>query len=325
MQNIKAHIQQNQYKPVYLLYGNEAYLKKLYKNKLKDGVLGDSDEMNYSYFEGKGIDINKIVDIAQTLPFFSERRLIIIENSGLFKAQNDLTDHLKSFSSTTIIVFVESEVDKRNRLFKAVKDRGTVSEMNGLDEKNLKMWVASILNKDNKKITEQSLMYFLSKSGTDMENICREIEKLICYTLDRDVITNPDIDAVCTVQITNKIFQMIDAIASKKQETALDLYYDLLSLKEKPTSILYLITRHFNLLLQVKELSGLGYNNTIISQKVGLPPFAISKYVQQGKNFTSKILVEALHSCTDIEQQIKTGYLIDKMGVELLIVTYSQK
>lgn len=325
MQNIKAHIQQNQYKPVYLLYGNEDYLKKLYRNKLKDGVLGDSDEMNYAYFEGKGIDINKVVDIAQTLPFFSERRLIIIENSGLFKAQSDLADYIKTFPTSTILVFVEHEVDKRNRLFKAVKELGTVSEMNGLDEKNLKMWVASILNKDNKKITEQTLLYFLSKSGTDMENISQEIEKLVCYALDRDVISNQDVDAVCTTQITNKIFQMIDAIASKKQAVALDLYYDLLALKEKPTSILYLITRHFNLLLQVKELNGLGYNNSIISQKVGVPPFAISKYTQQGKNFSTKILVEALHSCTDIEQQIKTGYLIDKMGVELLIVTYSQK
>ncbi|ROR30585.1 DNA polymerase III delta subunit [Mobilisporobacter senegalensis] len=323
MRTIKEHIKLNTYKPVYLLYGEESYLKNLYKNKLKEGILLGSDEMNYSHFEGKGIEINKVIEIAETLPFFSDRRLIMIENSGLFKAQNDLADYIKRIPEGTHIVFVESEVDKRNRLFKAVKDIGVISEMNGLDENNLKLWITSILDKDNKKITGNTLMYFLNKSGTDMENISQELEKLICYTMEREVITSEDIDEICTTQISNKIFQMIDAIASKKQSNALSLYYDLLSLREKPMSILFLITRHFNMLYQVKELETVRVNNTVISQRTGLPPFAVSKYITQSKNFSPIILKEALNSCADIEEQVKTGRLIDTMGVELLIVKYS--
>lgn len=324
MQNIKEHIKLNQYKPVYLLYGTEAYLKKLYKNKLKDGILGDSDAMNYTYYEGKGIDIYKVIETAETLPFFSERRLIIIENSGLFKSQSDLADYIKKIPETTHLVFVENEVDKRNRLFKAVKDCGMVSQMDGMDENNLKLWVTSLLNKSGKKITANTLLYLIGKSGTDMENLSNEIEKLICYALDRDVITNEDIDAVCVTQISNKIFQMMDAIASKKQSEALKLYYDLLTLKEKPLSILFLLSRHLNILLQVKELSGQGYNNTVISQKIGVPPFAVGKYSSQSKNFKKDVLIQALHSCVDVEEQVKTGRMMDQMGVELLIVEFSR-
>lgn len=323
MQLIKEHIKQNTYKPVYLLYGAETYLKNLYRNKLKVGIMGDSDDMNYAHFAGKGIDISSIMEIAETLPFFNDRRLITIEDSGLFKAQSDLADYIKTIPETTHIVFVETEVDKRNRLYKAVKDVGTISEMNGLGDKNLKLWILSILNKEDKKITENTLMYFLGKTGTDMGNISQEMEKLICYTMGRAIITVEDIDAICTSQITNKIFLMIDAIASKKQSKALELYYDLLSLKEKPLSILFLITRHFNLLFQVKDLSALNFNSTIISQKAGLPPFAVSKYIVQSKNFTKDILKEALNTCADTEEQIKSGRLIDVMGVELLIVKYS--
>lgn len=325
MKNIKEHIKQNQFKSVYLLYGQEAYLRNLYKGKLKEAILNGSDEMNYSYFEGKGIDVNKVTEIADTLPFFSERRLIIIENSGFFKSQNDLADYIKGIPDTTYFVFVENEVDKRNRLYKAIKEVGTISEMNGLDERNLKLWIASIIGKDNKKITESTLMYLLSKTGTDMENISCELEKLICYSLDNDIITNEDIDAVCTTQITNKIFQMIDFVASRQQSKALELYYDLLTLKEKPMSILFLITRHFNMLIQVKDLLRLGYNNTIISQKTGLPPFSISKYITQGKAFKMQDLKEALAFCADVEERVKTGRLVDTMGVELLIVKYSSK
>lgn len=323
MQNINEHIKSNQYKPVYLLYGSEDYLKKLYKNKLKDGILGNSDEMNYSYYEGKGIDVSKVIEMAETLPFFHDYRLIIVENSGLFKAQSDLADYVKNMPSTTHIVFVEQEVDKRNRLFKAVKDVGTVSLMDGMEENTLKLWVTSILNKDQKKITGNTLTYFLNKTGTDMELLSNEIEKLVCYVIDRDVITVEDIDAVCGTQVTSKIFQMIDAIASKKQNVALQLYYDLLTLKEKPLSILFLISRHFNILLQIKELNESGYGNSIMAKKVGIPPFAVGKYVGQSKNFKKSLLVEALQSCIDMEERIKTGRLVDQMGVELLIVEYS--
>lgn len=325
MKNIKEHIKLNQFKSVYLLYGTETYLKKLYKDKLKSAILGDSDGMNYSSFEGKGVDVSKIISVADTMPFFSDRRLILIENSGLFKAQSDLADYIKTIPETTHIIFLENEVDKRNRLFKAVKSEGTVSEMNSLDETNLKLWIASMLDKDKKKITQDSILYLLSKTGTDMDNILNEVEKLICFAIDREVISNEDIDAVCTTQITGKIFLMVDAIGSRNQEKALELYYDLLALKEKPMTILYLITRQFNILIQVKDLFGLGYNNTVISQKTGLMPFTIAKYISQTKNFTMKTLKEALVSCAEIEEQIKTGRLIDKIGIEILIVRYSAK
>lgn len=325
LKNIKEHIKQNQFKPVYLLYGAESYLKKLYKDKLKEAILKGSDDMNFSYFEGKGAEVSKIIEVAETLPFFSERRLIIIENSSLFKSQNDLADYMKSIPATTHIVFIESEIDKRNRLFKAVKAQGTVAEMNSLDEANLKLWIASLLDKDKKKITGDSVLYLINKVGTDMDNIQNEVEKLVCYAMDRDIITVEDIDAVCTVQITGKIFQMVDAIGNRNQEKALELYYDLLSLKEKPMSILFLITRQFNILIQVKNLLAIGKSNAQVSQITGLMPFTISKYASQAKNFPLHTLREAIQSSAEIEEQIKTGRLIDKIGVEVLIVKYSAK
>src|SRR5699024_5340204 len=118
---------------------------------------------------------------------------------------------------------------------------GTVTEMKGLNDKNLKIWIASILKQDHKRITEATVSYLLGKTGPDMENILNEVEKLTCYALDRDIITKEDIDAVCTEQVEGKIFQMIDAIAIKDNDMALNLYYDLLSLREKPLSILFLL------------------------------------------------------------------------------------
>ena len=307
MKTIKEHIKNNQYKPAYLLYGTEDYLKKLYQGKLKDGILGSGDEMNYSYFEGKGISVEQIVASAQTLPFFSDRRLIMIKNSGFFKSQNDLADVIRDFPDTTVLVFVEQEVDKRNRLYKAVKEIGVISEMTEMDEKNLKLWVASQLQQSGKKITENTVSFLLNQAGTNMNILANEVEKLACFAMDREVIT------------------IEDARANGNQNQAFDFYYDLLTLREKPLSILYLITRHFNILLQVKELAGHGYHNSVIAGKVSVPPFAVNKYIAQSKNFTMGRIKEALETCASIEEQVKTGRLNEMMGVELLIVTYSKR
>ncbi|MDF2538193.1 MAG: hypothetical protein K0S76_1214 [Herbinix sp.] len=303
MKVIKEHIKSGSFKSFYLLYGSEDYLKKLYREKLKTAILGDNNDMNFSYFEGKDLNQKELTAVAQTLPFFSERRLVIIENSGLFKSTSEISEILVTSPESTTLLFVESEVDKRNKLFKMIKDHGYVSEINGLDEKNLKLFVASLLEQEGKRVTEQTVSYLLEKTGSDMENIRSEVEKVTGYALDRDIVTQQDIDAVVTVQTTGKIFQMIDAIGLKQQNKALSLYYDLLSLREKPMSILFLITRHFNILMQVKEQFTKGTSPSVISERVGIPPFAASKYISQSKNFTAKRL---------------------KIGVELFLVTFSK-
>lgn len=324
MKVIREHIKSGNYKQFYLLYGSESYLLKLYRDKLRDGILGDLDQMNFSRFEGKDIDLKEINEIAQTLPFFSDRRLILIENSGLFKTQSDLAQIMSTVPDSTIFLFVESEVDKRNKTYKFIKDKGTISEMNGLDEQNLKLFIVSLLEPCGKKITQSTADYLLDKIGSNMENIRNEVEKLISYAFDRDTITIKDIDAVVTTQITGKIFQMMDAIGLKQQDKALSLYYDLLSVREKPLHILFLIMRHFNILLQVKDLVSNGFAASAIAEKVAIPPFTTKKYINQSKNFTMGQLLNALKQAADIEEQIKTGRILEKVGIELLIIRFSK-
>lgn len=325
MKAIKEHIKSGLFKQFYLLYGSEPYLIRLYRDKLRDAILGESDQMNFSRFEGKDMDLKEVNDIAQTLPFFSDRRLILIENSGLFKVQSDLAEVLLKAPDSTIFIFAEKEVDKRNKSYKFIKDRGIISEMNGLDERNLKLFIASLLKPVGKKITESTANYLLDKIGTDMENIRNEIDKLISYTLDRDTITVEDVDEIVTAQITGKIFQMMDAIGLQQQDKALSLYYDLLSVRERPSHILYLMMRHFNILLQVKDLINNGYTSAAITEKVSVPAFTVGKYISQSKNFSKEQLTYALKLAADTEEQIKTGRIQEMIGTELLIIRFSRK
>ena len=71
MKSLNEDLKTGQFNKVYLLYGEEAYLKKQYKDKLREGMIPAGDTMNYAYFEGKGINVNEIIDLAETLPFFA--------------------------------------------------------------------------------------------------------------------------------------------------------------------------------------------------------------------------------------------------------------
>ena len=217
MKSILEDIKTQNFKQAYLLYGEEAYLKHQYKNKLKNALLPEDDTMNFSRFEGKGTEIPKVIDLAETMPFFADRRVILLENTGFFKNKADaLADYMGSLPDYLVLIFVEEEVDKRNRMYKAVQKQGRAVEFARQDEKTLMTWVLGMMKKEGKKITRQDMEDFLEKTGTDMGNISQELEKLLSYTMGRDVITRADIEAVCTTQITNRIFEMIRAVTEKK-------------------------------------------------------------------------------------------------------------
>ena len=325
MKSIIEDIKNKDFKRVYLLYGEETYLKIQFRDKLCH-ALNQEDTMNYSEFEGKGQNEGQIIDLAETMPFFSDHRLILLQDTGFFKNKADrMADYMAELPDYICMIFVESEVDKRSRMYKAGRKYGRTVEFVSQDEKTLARWVLGTLKRENKKITKSDLDLFFTVTGTDMGNIERELEKLICYTMGRDVITDKDIKTICTAQITNQIFDMVRAVTAKQQKKALDLYYDLLSLKESPMKILALIAREFHMMLQVKGLQLEGSDIHTIAERTGLRDFVVRKYLPMTRSYSMEQLRAAMDDCITTETDVKTGRLSDAMSVELLIIRFSSK
>ena len=324
MKTMNEHIKTNSFKTVYLLFGEEDYLKKQYRDKLRNAIVGMEDTMNYSHFEGKGIDVKSLIGLGETLPFFSDRRLVVVENSGFFtSSQEELAEYIKKICETTVFIFVEQDVDKRNKLYKAVNTVGYVSNMNRPDERTLLRWISGILKEEGKTMTEQTARLFVSTVFNDMDNIKQELEKLICYTDSREEITMEDVKSLCTVHTENKIFDMIRAVALKKKDQALLLYQDLLMLKEPPLRILFLAAKQFNTLLQLKELYQQHYSVPVMAQRMGMNDYIVKKNLVLMESFSLEQLEQAVKDCVDVEERVKTGRLNDTMAVELIINAYS--
>lgn len=319
MQTLNQDIKERNFKPVYLIFGEETFLRNSYKNRLREAIVGD-DTMNLSVFEGKGLDVDELIRLADTMPFFAERRLILVEDSGFFKSAPDaLVQYLPSMPDTTCLVFAETEVDKRNRLYKKVRELGYAAEMARQDAASLARWAGGILAKEGKKITARTMEHLLEMTGDDMENIRMELDKLVSYTLNRDVITDADVEAICTVRVTSRIFEMIAAISSRQTKKAMDLYEDLLTLKEPPMRILFLIARQFNQILQVKELMNQGMDRSAIASRLKMQPFVVGKVMPQARQFSREQICSYVELCVDAEEGVKSGKLQDRLAVELLI------
>lgn len=320
MKRIKEDISKGEFRTIYVLYGQEAYLQKQYRDNLLAAVLGDGDAMNFLHVQGKDYSIPALIDFAETMPFFAERRVIILENTGILKSGGEaLAEYLENPCDTTVWILVESEIDKRSKLYKAANEKGVCVEFAAQDENTLKRWAFGFIKKEGKQITERTLELFLEKTGTDMNRIRLELEKLLCYTLEKDVIEAKDVEEVCTTLVTSHIFDMVDAIGMRNQRKALQLYNELQALREPPTRILYLIGRQMNILLQIKDLKKRGTDNNTIAKKVGVPSFAVPKYFKQASLYKTGQLKDALERAVKADEDIKRGVIQDKMSVELLI------
>lgn len=325
MEQLLQDLKQENYKNAYLLCGEEAYLRNQYKKRLRDALVSEGDTMNYSCYEGKDVNPRALIDMAQTLPFFADHRVLMIENSGFFKNKCDeLADYMSEIPQTTCFIFVETEIDKRSRLYKEVKKHGRIVEFHTQKDDTLMKWILGMLKKEKKNITKDTLQAFLTKTGSDMQLIKNELDKLIAYTQGRDVITAEDVENVCITQTTNRIFEMINAIAEGNQKKALELYEDLLALKEPPMRILFLIAKQFNQLYQVKLLAKEGLPSAEIAKQAGIVPFAVKRYQAQAKSFSAGELRNAVEECVAAEEAVKTGRLGDRLSVELIIMKYTK-
>lgn len=324
MKTINEHIRKKEFQHIYLLYGEEAYLRHQYRDKLKQAICPEGDEMNISRFQGKSTSVTEVLDLAETLPFFAERRLIIIENSGWFKSASEgLPEKLKELPDTTYLIFVEEEVDKRGKLYKTVSTIGYATEMSTPNEKSLLTWIVQQCAAEGKQMEEAATRYLLQQDGANMNLLQMELEKIFSYTMDRDQIRLDDVKQISSPQVESQVFAMLDAMGSQDQETALRLYQDLLELREPPLRILALITRQINILLQVKELLRLNQDNKSIASKAGIPPFTVGKYKSQCSHFSYEQLRSMLEACQDTDAGIKRSLYQDKVGVELLIIEFS--
>ncbi len=326
MKTLTEHLRQRKFERVYLLFGDEAYLRLQYRDRLIAALLPEGDTMNLARFEGKKTDESQLMAVADTLPFFSDYRVVVAENTGFFAASGHeaLAEYVKNIPESSCLIFVEEEVDKRNKLFKAVSSAGYAANLSLPGEKQLARWLGGMAAQAGKQIHPAVLAHFIEIVMPDMSAMKQEMVKLISYVGDRPYIDREDVDAVCSVHVENKIFDMVRAVAEKQPKKALALYEDLLTLREPPMRILFLMNKQFAQLMEIRELQLEGCPPQVIADRTGIRDFIVRRMIPLGGHFELSVLREAFEYGLSLDEAIKTGRISDQMAVEIMILRYSQ-
>ena len=346
---LNEELAKGDYRRVYLLCGEQAYLRLQNRDKLVKALMGDGDAMNLTRYSGTDVSAREIIDMAGTLPFFADRRVIVLENTGLLNPRSvtrstpgsktsaavaqeaeKLAGFIEEIQDTTAIIFVEESVDKRGKLYKAIdrsrkEETGEILECITPDEADLRAWTAGIFRRSGFSVPGRTLALFMEYTGDDMLGIAGEAEKLCCYCMGRKEITDRDVRDVCSPRIRDRIFDMIEAIAVRDRKKALDIYMDLCSLKTAPQVILRLMRRQFEQLLKIKELTG-KMPDSEIARKVGVPPFVVSKkYRPALRTYATGDLTAALEDCIRADYESKSGKIDAGIAVEMFIGRHSER
>ena len=329
MKVLNSHIKNNSFINLYLLHGTETYLKKFYENKFKEKILPNSMEMmNFDYYEGKNINVETIENSIQTLPFMSEKRLIIVKNSSLFATgrKDDtikMCEIISDIPKSTILVFIEENIDKRNSLFKQISKLGHLEELNTPKESELIDWIIKLFKPYEIQISKSVASFLIRTVPNDMLSIEKEVIKLVNFKEKGSIITEDDINTLCTKSLETRVFDLIDAIANKNTQLAINMYRNLITLKESPIMILSLIYRQIRLIFLCSQLEKTHTQNEI-AEKLGIKSFVVNSCVRQSKKFQKETLLQATKNCLETDLNIKRGKISDVLGVEMLLISISE-
>lgn len=325
MRSIDSEIEQQAFKRIYLLFGKEHYLLKDNRERLLKALgVTDRKDMNFTLLSEKDFNVPTLISDSDTLPFFADRRVILVEESGYFKGNKKEKDRLVKYipdiPETTVIVFVESEVDKRDKLYKAVTKNGTAEEFVIGDQNEMLRWIGGRLSADGIQMRRDAWNEFYLRCGSSMDLMDAEYQKLSAYCWEKKQIEKSDVEAICANASETKIFALSDAISERNAERVFDVYHDMLRQNEKAPGILALIQRQLMQLYDLKLMDKDGVSFADKKKNLGISyDFIIRKLETYQKRFKEDELRRLLRKAADYEEDFKSGRIEDSIAVELLL------
>lgn len=333
-------------KKLYLLYGCESYLLDKGLEEVKARVVTGFEEINYSVFEGKDIDISQLQNACETLPFGSNKKLVVVKDylglkSKSKKSQSEkdesISEHdrlnnmsfINNLTDDVCLLFISyGEIDKRKKLYKDLNKFGSVFEFKKIDKGDLKQWISKFFTKEGKKIGYEEIEYFIRNTGymdknseVNMYYVQNEMEKVLSYTGEEKIISIDSIKALIHEPLENNIFKLIDACLEGDTSGSLKIYLDLLLEGESSYSIIALISWGIKNIIKIKELKEEGLDAKNISSKLKMKEFIVRKNINHCNKIDFIKLEKALERCIQCEIDIKTGKLAEKIAVEMLLTS----
>lgn len=326
MRELREQIQSHSLNGAYLFYGEEKYLIRLYLDMMVNALFADENEklLNYSVLD-EPKNTGDIISTLETLPFLADKRLVVIKNCGAFVPGDDYDALAEAVSTldSTVAVFVEDKVNKTSKMYKTLAKCGKPVEFAVQSETDLAKWIIREAGKDGINVSGSVASYLISYVGTDMTNIMNQWAKLAAFVDDRKTVTVEDINTICTPDIRDKIYDIINAISNKKAASAMKSYSELISRNTAPQQVLYSIIAQFRNMLRVCLLTKEGKNGADIADSMDLSTGRTAFLIKEAKKFGEITLRAILEELLETDQASKNGNIDANDACLIFIMKYA--
>jgi len=313
---------------VLFLFGTNTFLAKRklneiiekYRSKYRSGLNLFEIEANEEGFE-------KLKDFSKTISMFKEKKLIILKN--LFLAKNDLQKKIYEFLKEknifkdeiiNLIIFEESLPNKKSKIFQNfLKESFKKQEFSELNNFQVKNFIQKEIRKTNTKIENEAIEKLIFYCGNDLWKIENELQKLASFRAG-EVIKKEDVENLCISNVDVNIFEIIEAVAKKEKQKALNLILKYIKGGEDEMKILSMINYQFRCLIKIKGLLEEGKNFYQIQKISKIHPFVIKKNFLLAKNFSINELKRIYKNILEIDFLIKSGKVEPQTGIEIFLM-----
>lgn len=307
---------------IIFLYGQDTYRSR---QKLNE-IIGEYKKihksgLNLQYFNGEKTDFQKFKEETQSVSMFSEKKLIILENTfdnAQFK-KSFISDYKKFVDSDDVILFYESgEIPTTDSLCKLLKKTGKSQEFQALKYPKLKNWAEKEFAKEQTEISPEALERLINFVGNDLWQMAQEIKKLVNYRNGKKIETD-DIELLVRPTIETDIFKTIDSLAEKNKKRALELIHKHLERGDSPLYLLSMINFQFRNLLIIRDLMEKYKSPYLLSKITGLHPYVVKKSYSQAEKFEIEELKKIYQKIFQADLFIKTGRTGPEVALDLFI------
>ncbi len=332
------HLRDEEPLQIYIFYGKERYLVNWAVDALKEKYINASfTDFNYDKIDGASVDLNTIVNICETLPMMSDRRMVVLDNFTVLEGEKSrsfsdedekaFVKYLEQNPSYNVFVMTCGEkIDKRKSLYKKINKSGNIFEFSLLQPPDLKKWISKRFKQKDKKISSAAVQKLIEVSGYydkdsdyKLYNLENDIQKILHFIGNEQEVLIDHILQTVSGNIERNVFDFIDAISSNKKPEAVKVLNSALLYGEAEYKLLALLNRQFENLLQVKIYNESGKNMHYIKEKLSLPDFVIKKLIKASNRFSVERLKRINIQIYEADKNIKTGIMNPRLALELLV------
>lgn len=333
-------LKQQRIKPLYLFWGPETFLMESMLVHAKKQLIDPAAEaFNYQAENCELLSAEEMVEKMETLPFLSERRLVVFKNAGFFakkpnfsaSGEKALKALLENPPLSTVAIFIcDTQPDKRLKWSERLEQHGRVVAFDRLDEQEFKKWIAQRLKKGGIESDERTrqaladrLAYLEYRAQISLQEIDQQLEVLIALCSERGQLTREAIEKVVPQNLEASSFKAVDAAIAQDLPRALAMLDALRSEGESEVMLLGVLYRTLTQLHLIRLMSETGYSEAAIAKRLNLNPFRAKLLAKQARTVDLQLLHGYILEAASLDHRLKTGRANAWIALESLLTAMS--